>query len=104
MTPRVIIARNVLSDLSHLVAEATPALSTVRGDLFLPDNLPFAAIRLNIPFTDYIAYLAALPPGERPQAFRIVPVKDLPFHIVINGAVRVENGGTAIGGKPATIL
>ena len=104
MNPHVKIARNVLAELAQVVAEAKPALSTANGDLFLPDNLPFAAIRLKISHTDYLKYLAALPVGLRPDVFKLVMVDDLPFHVVINGAVRVDDGGTTIDRKSATIL
>lgn len=104
MTPHIRIAGNVLAELSGIVAEQSPALSTERGELFPSDALPFAAIRLKIPFADYFAYLMSLPGEERPSAARIVPVDDAPFHVVINGFVTVENGRTTVNGKPTTIL
>ena len=104
MNPHVRIARNVLAELSRIVSEGSPALSTDRGDLFPSDNLPVAALRLKTPVSDYLAYLASLSEDERPSAPKIVLVDDLPFHIVINGFVSVENGLTAINGKLTTIM
>ena len=104
MNPHVRIARNVLAELSRIVSEGSPALSTGRGDLFPSDNLPVAAVRLKIPVADYLTFLAYLSKDERPRASKIVPVDDLPFHIVINGFVGVENGQTAINGKLTTII
>ena len=104
MNPHVTIARNVLADLSRLVAEGHPIFSTAQGDLFVSDRLPVAAVRLNIRTADYLGYLAGLPPSERPKIFKIVIVDDLPFNVVINGAVEVNEGRTTIDGTLATIL
>ena len=104
MNPYIKVSRNVSAELARIVAEGGTALSTGRGDLFLSDNLPFAAIRLKIPAADYLAYLTSLPMGERPNFSKVVPVDDLSFHIVINGIVKVEDGRTTINGKLATIL
>ena len=104
MDAHVRIARNVLAEMAHFVAEATPAQSTANGDLFLPDKLPFAAVRLKISAADYLNYLAALPVGTRPDISKIVLVDDLPFHFVIKGVVRVDDDGTSIDRRPATIL
>lgn len=104
MNPHVRIARNVLAELARVVSEGSPALSTGLGDLFPSATVPVAAVRLNIPAADYLAYLSSLPTQERPSFSKIVPVDELRFHIVINGFVNVENGRTAINGKLATIL
>jgi hypothetical protein len=104
MNSHVKIARNVLAEIAQFVAEAKPAMSTANGDLFLPDKLPFAAIRLRTSAAEYLDYLAALPVGIQPDVFKIVIVDDLPFHVVINGVVRVDDGGTTLDRKSATIL
>jgi hypothetical protein len=104
MNGHIKISQNVLAELSHLVVEHRPVLSTERGDLFPSGAVPLAAVRLRVPTADYLAYLTSLPAGERPSLAKIVPVDNLPFHIVINGFVSVEAGRTAINGKPATIL
>jgi hypothetical protein len=104
MNAHVRIARNVLAEIAQFVTEAKPSLSTANGDLFLPDKLPFAAIRLKISTAEYLKYLAALPVDMRPDIFKIVTVDDLPFQVVINGAVRVDDDRTTIDRKSATIL
>ena len=104
MNAYVKISQNVLAELSRIVVERSPALSTGRGDLFPSDTVPVAAIRLKIPAADYLAYLGSLPREEQPSFAKVVPVDDLPFHIVINGFVNVESGRTAIDGKLKTIL
>lgn len=104
MNAYVKISQNVLAELSRIVVERSPALSTGRGDLFPSDTVPVAAIRLKIPTADYLAYLRSLPTEEQPGFSKIVPFDNLPFEIVINGFVTVENGRTAINGKLTTIL
>jgi len=104
VNPRVIISQNVLAELSRIVAEGSPSLSTELGDLFPSDTVPVAAVRLKISTADYIFYLSSLPSEKRPSLAKIVPIDNLPFHIVINGFVSVENGQTAINGKFATLL
>lgn len=104
MDPYVKISRSVLSDLSRVVGEGNPILSTVRGDLFVSDRLLVAAIRLNIPVADYLGYLVGLTESEQPKMFKVVIVDDRPFQVVITGAVEVNESGTLIDGKPATIL
>lgn len=104
MKPQVRISRTVLAELSQCLAERSPVLSTDRGDLFLPEQLPVAAIRLRIPAMSYFHYIESLQPEDRPDIFRIVIVDDLPFHVVINGVVGVSNGRTTINGKQKTIL
>jgi hypothetical protein len=71
--------------------EHSPVLSTDRGDLFVPDQIPAAAVRLRIPPMSYIQYIDSLQSEERPDIFRIVVVDDLPFQVVINGVVAVSN-------------
>jgi hypothetical protein len=104
MNAHIRISQNVLAELSRIVVEHSPALSTGRGDLFPSDTLPVAAIRLKIPAADYLAYLRSLPTEEQLSFSKIVPVDDLPFEIVINGFVNVENGRTTVNGKGRTIL
>jgi hypothetical protein len=104
MDMQIRIARNVLGELSRVVSEGGPALSTERGDLFPSDTVPVAAVRLKIPMSDYLAYLSSLPTEERPSLAKIVPVEDLPFQIVINGFVSIEGSRTAVNGRFATIL
>ena len=79
-------SQNVLAELSRLALECSPTLSTARGDLYPADNVPLAAIHLNVSRTDYLAYLASLPSiyGTSPSARLIVPVDNLPFDIVVN--------------------
>ena len=99
------IARNVLLELESTIDQRQPALSTARGDLFLSDNLPVAAIRLKISVQDYFAFLASLTQPGQPEPFKVVPVDNAPFEIVIRGMVEVGKDNTAmIDGRPATIL
>lgn len=98
------ISQNVLAELSCIVAEGRPSLSTERGDLFASDTVPLAVVRLEISAVHYLAYLTSLPLEERPSFAKIVPADDLPFYMVINGFVSAENGQTTIKGDLATIL
>ena len=93
-----------MAELSRCVSERSPVLSTDRGDLFLPEQIPLAAIRLRVPTMSYIDYIESLQPEEKPDVFRIVIVNDRPFHVVINGVVLVSNGRTTINGKQKTVL
>jgi hypothetical protein len=103
--PRIRIARNALAELENIVAGGQPALSTLRGDLFLSGNLPIAAIRLKIKVQDYFAFLASLPHPGQPELLKVVPVDSVAFEIVIRGMVEVGKGNVVmIDGRPATIL
>jgi hypothetical protein len=103
--PRIRIARNVLAELEDVVDRRQPALSTEWGDLFLPDNLPMAAIRLKVKVQDYFAFLASLPRPGQPELFKVVPIDNMPFEIVIRGRVELRKDNTVtIDGRPATIL
>lgn len=104
MQPLIRVSRNVLADLSRVVAERLPALSTEHGELFPSDTVPLAAVRLKVSTDDYLTYLTSLPREERPNLSKIVPVDGLPFNIVVIGFVSVADGRTAINGKPAKIL
>ena len=71
----------------------------------MSDNLPVAAIRLKISVQDYFAFLASLTQPGQPEPFKVVPVDNVPFEIVIRGMVEVGKDNTAmIDGRPATIL
>jgi hypothetical protein len=103
--PRIRIARNVLVELESAVNGGQPALSTKRGDLFLSDSMPMAVIRLKIKLQDYFDFLASLPQTAQIEPFKVVPVDDVPFEIVIRGLVDVRQDNTVmIDGRPATIL
>jgi|ERR1039458_6846917 hypothetical protein len=103
--PRITIARNVLAELENIVDAGQAALSTERGVLFLSDHLPVAAICLKIEVLDYFAFLASLPQPGRPEVFRVVPVDNARFEIVIRGMVEVQKDNTVmIDGRPTTIL
>jgi hypothetical protein len=103
--PRIIIARNVLAELENAIDQRQPALSTERGDLFLSDDLPAAAIRLKSRVQDYFAFLAALPQPSRPELCKIVPLNNVAFEIVIRGMVELGKDNTVmIDGRPTTIL
>jgi hypothetical protein len=103
--PRIRSARNVLAELENIVDGGQPTLSTERGDLFLSDNAPVAAIRLKIKVQDYFAFLASLPKPGPPELFKVVPVDNVPFEIVIRGMVEVGKDNTVMfDGRRATIL
>jgi hypothetical protein len=104
-SPRIKIATNVLAELENTINQRQPAFSTERGDRFLSNSLPVAAIRLKIKVQDYLAFLASLPQPGRPELFKVVPVDNMPFEIVIRGVVEVGKDTTVmIDGRPATIL
>ena len=103
---QVRIANNILEELTALVTKGQPAFSTSRGQLFIGENLPMAAIRLNVSVDDYIGFLASLPVAERPNIAKVVigiDGKDA-VQVVINGRVTVTGGRIAIDGTPATVL
>jgi hypothetical protein len=103
--PRIRIARSVLVDLENIVSHGQPALSTERGDLFVCDSLPLAAVRLKIRLHDYLTFLASLSQSDQPAPFRVAPVDDVPFEVVIRGMVEVRKNNTVlIDGKQATVL
>jgi hypothetical protein len=104
MQPRIRIAENVLKELAEFVANNEPGMVTGWGDLFILPNLPVAAIRLHKPIGEYMAYLISRNQDQWPSFSKIVPVYGLPFHIVVNSTVTVENGVTGINGKSAVIL
>ena len=104
-SPRIKIATNVLAELENTINQRQPAFSTERGDRFLSNSLPVAAIRLKIKVQDSLAFLASLPQPGRPELFKVVPVDNMPFEIVIRGVVEVGKDTTVmIDGRPATIL
>lgn len=100
----IFIAKNVKHELSRIVNEHDPNLSTDRGDLFLADEVGMAAIRLNISTKDYMKFIDGLPTNIRPKAHQIAPVEEDQFQVVVNAPVTIENGTTLINGKEVTIL
>jgi hypothetical protein len=103
MPERQRVTEEVLRDLAAFVLNNEPAMVSEWGNLFIPPNSKFAAIRLCRSAEEYVLYLTSQK-KERWLFYRLIPVDGQPFHIVVNGAVTVEDGKTKLNGKPAIIL
>ena len=95
------ISKSVLSELQKS-ARGTPDLESARGSLFISRDVPAACIRLKVPLDDFLRHLLDLPGFS--QAFRVLPVQDQPFDIVILGNVTISENRMLLDGKASEIL
>lgn len=100
-------AENILRELEERVANASPALSTERGDLFLWFGMPFGAIKLKIPVSEYFEFTNSLAEEVRPRPINLVPVEGKSFEVVVYSGISpltVKEGLAFIGEKKLVLL
>jgi hypothetical protein len=97
----ITISRTVMEELRKSLAR-DPELETPRGSLYISRNVPASCIRLSVPRKEYLRFLMDLQGFK--QAYKVIPVDEEPFDIVVLGSVAVECASITIDGKVAPIL
>jgi hypothetical protein len=98
----ITVSKSVLQELKNLLGKE-PDLTTSRGSLFISKSVPASCISLRrVTREEYLRFVMDLPGFK--QAYKVIPVDDQPFDVVILGAVIVDGTSITIDGKAANIL
>ena len=98
------VSQSILAGLQTAVSSGIPAISTVRGDLFIASESGMGAIRLKIPLADYLHFVHRLDVSVRPPALWIAPQEHEQFQVAVLVPLTVRDGKVVADGRSVIVL